>query len=507
MIRSINGFPSDRVPTASNCPHPATSSPPSPILSQATDGRGDNTLADDRCFTDSVPVSKSFTSTRNACKLCAPLGACLAFRGVEGAIPMLHGSQGCATYIRRYMISHFKEPMDIACSNFAEATTVFGGRDNFCVGLENVVRQYQPLMVGIATTCLAETIGEDIPYYLRELRAAATGPLPEIVHVATPSYAGTHAEGFQAAVRAMIDALVKETPRDAEPRTETINLLPGIVSPADIRYLKSIVTDFGFEPTLLPDYSDTLDGPVWTDYQKIPKGGTPLESIRRMGNARATIEFGSTGDPARMGGALLNERFGVARHLLPMPIGVGLTDQFFDALEAITGRPTPQAHQDERGRLIDAYVDAHKYVFGKRVVVYGEQDLVVSLASLLAEIGMTPVLCGSGARTGRLAARIAEIEPDVMAEAQVIEGIDFAEMEERAAAMKPDLVVGNSKGLALSRHLGIPLVRVGFPIHDRVDGPRLLHVGYRGAQQLFDRLANVVIETSQDRSPVGYSYM
>ncbi len=63
-------------------------------------------------------------ATRNACKLCTPLGACLAFAGVEGARTILHGSQGCATYIRRYMISHFKEPIDIASSNFGETSAI-----------------------------------------------------------------------------------------------------------------------------------------------------------------------------------------------------------------------------------------------------------------------------------------------------------------------------------------------------------------------------------------------
>ena len=110
--------------------------------------------------------SEPFVSTRNACRLCAPLGACLAFRGVEGAVPFLHGSQGCSTYIRRYMISHFKEPMDIACSNFGETTAIFGGKQNLRIGLENVVRQYKPQMIGIATTCLAETIGDDVSLYL-----------------------------------------------------------------------------------------------------------------------------------------------------------------------------------------------------------------------------------------------------------------------------------------------------------------------------------------------------
>jgi len=57
-------------------------------------------------------------------------GAALATAGVRGAIPLLHGAQGCATYIRRYLISHFREPMDVASSSFGEAQTVFGGEDN-----------------------------------------------------------------------------------------------------------------------------------------------------------------------------------------------------------------------------------------------------------------------------------------------------------------------------------------------------------------------------------------
>src|SRR5512140_2027040 len=104
----------------------------------------------------------SYVSTTNACKLCKPLGACLAFRGVAGAVPFLHGSQGCATYMRRYIISHFKEPMDIAASNFSETTAIFGGGDNLRVGLRNVTQQYHPALIGVATTCLCETIGEDV---------------------------------------------------------------------------------------------------------------------------------------------------------------------------------------------------------------------------------------------------------------------------------------------------------------------------------------------------------
>jgi nitrogenase molybdenum-iron protein NifN len=146
-------------------------------------------------------------------------------------------------------------------------------------------------------------------------------------------------------------------------------------------------------------------------------------------------------------------------------------------------------------------------VFGKRAVVYGEQDLVVGLASLLAEIGITPALCASGTGTGRLRKQLAAVEADLPGEIAVCEDVDFAQIEARAEQLHPDLVIGSSKGYPLARRAGIPLIRVGFPIHDRIGGPRVVHLGYRGAQQLFDRIANGLIESQQEASKVGYAYM
>src|SRR5260370_8440980 len=97
-------------------------------------------------------VRDPFVATRNACKLCAPLGACLALRGVAGTVPFLHGSQACATYIRLYLISHFREPVDIAVSGFSDATSVFGGADNLRNALNNNARPYHPELIAIATT-------------------------------------------------------------------------------------------------------------------------------------------------------------------------------------------------------------------------------------------------------------------------------------------------------------------------------------------------------------------
>ena len=114
--------------------------------------------------------TSNYVSTTNACKLCTPLGASMAFRGVEGSIPFLHGSQGCATYMRRYIISHFRESIDIASSALGEKNAIYGGGPNLKKGILNVMIKYEPKVVGIATTCLTETIGDNVPMFISEFK-------------------------------------------------------------------------------------------------------------------------------------------------------------------------------------------------------------------------------------------------------------------------------------------------------------------------------------------------
>lgn len=444
------------------------------------------------------------TATQNACKLCNPLGACLAFRGIENSVPFLHGSQGCATYIRRYLISHYKEPIDIASSNFNEETAVFGGSHNLKLGLKNVTQQYKPAVIGIATTCLSETIGDDVPMILKEYRTImGDAPLPIMIFASTPSYQGSHMEGFHAAVRATVKTLAEKGPK-----SDVVNLFPGMISPSDIRYMKEIMSDFGIPFVLLPDYSQTLDGGPWAEYHTIPPGGTTTSAISSTGSAAASIEFGSTLEAAKSAAGYLEENFAVPRHSMALPIGIKATDEFFATLERLSGTPMPEKHLDERRRLVDAYSDGHKYVFGRRVIVYGEEDLVISMAAFLHEIGVVPVLCASGGKSGQMKKRLLELIPG-MDELGITtrEGVDFVDIENEADTLKPDFLIGNSKGFTMSKKHELPLVRIGFPIHDRFGGQRLHHLGYRGTQELFDRIVNTVIEQRQNSSHIGYTYM
>ncbi len=456
---------------------------------------------------------KTYTATRNACKLCAPLGASMAYKGIQGCVPIIHGSQGCATYVRRYMISHFREPVDIASSNFSEESTIFGGGPNLKMALTNVGNQYKPHHIGISTTCLSETIGDDVPQIIQEFRKEQ----PDLSHVglahaATPSYCGSHIDGFHHAIVAVIKNLSDKTLKN-----DKIVLLPGMLSPADYRYLKDVFDFMGQDVILLPDLSESLDNPHWHDYKRIPDGGTTPQELFEIGGSKGFIQFGDVFNRGASAntvskrkietpGSVLSDKYQLKGKTVGMPIGINATDRFFEAVLEMSGKQMPERYEKERGRLVDAYTDGHKYVFEKRAVVYGEEDFVIGLTEFLSEIGVEPVLIATGGKSNVFESIIKE-KLQTGHQPKIMTGADFEEISEQCKDVNPDFIIGHSKGYYISKQLNVPLIRVGFPIHDRIGGQRVKHIGYEGTHELFDRIVNALLEYKQSNNAIGYKYL
>lgn len=445
----------------------------------------------------------NYASSCNACRQCTPLGACLAFKGIEDAVPFLHGSQGCATYIRRYLISHFREPIDIASSSFSEDSAIFGGERNFRRGIGNLTKQYQPRVIGVATTCLSETIGDDVPSFLRHIEkdVETAADQPRLVHVSTPSYTGSHIDGFHEATRAVVSSFAQRGPAN-----DRVALFPGMVSTEDLRSLKADFQAFGLPGVLAPDYSDTMDGPAWDSYHRVSPGGTPIAELERLGGARAVIDFTHCVEDRQLAGAFLQETFGVERYRMPAPLGIEATDRWLDLLASLSGQEIPAHYEEQRGRLIDALVDGHKYLSQIPVAVYGEADHVLGLTAYLSRLGMDLRLVATGGKTRHFEEALQGVLTGDQTP-EILNGVDFRDIEAAVERLEPRLLVGNSKGYTLARRKNLPLLRTGFPIHDRFGGQRLLHFGYAGAQRLLDELINTVITYRQAESDVGWTYV
>ncbi len=436
--------------------------------------------------------------TVNPCKMCMPMGAATALYGIKKCMSILHGSQGCSTYIRRHMATHYNEPVDIASSSLTEEGTVYGGERNLMQGLINLIKVYHPEVIGVATTCLAETIGEDVQRIISNFYEI----YPEyrqvtIIPIASPGYSGTQYEGYMEALYQIVKAVPMNTVRH-----QKVNVVTGQLSPADTRYLKTILDSFGLDYILLPDLSENLDGGYEPEYQKLPAGGTDIREIGKMAGARMTIELSTFAGETKSVGRYLQETYGVPCQVLNLPVGLRDSDRLLKFLKALTGREIPAAIRKERARYLDAMVDSHKYFGEVRAAIYGETDFAYSMVRLCTENGIFPVLTATGSKGDRLKELIREELQGVsdilnIRETIILDEVDFQTIEARAREAKVNLMIGNSDGRRIAGKLGIPLIRRGFPIHDHVGGQRLRILGYEGSLSILDEIANCMIDRKE----------
>jgi len=427
----------------------------------------------------------------NPTRSCAPIGTMLANYGVHGAITINHGSQGCATYPRHQMSRHFREPVEVATTSLTEKTTVYGGKSNLLAALKNVWERFHPTMIVVCSTCLSETIGDDVPGIIDEFVERHPEVTVPILSVKTPSYIGNHTTGFDNFLKEIAANLPDRRKKKGETNGK-INMIPGWVNPGDIRELKHMLREMGLHGLWLTDYSETLDGGYYEPRPPFPRGGTTIEELRSSSKSLATIALQRYvgGEAAR----IYERRYNVPAHVLTMPIGLANTDAFIDTLVEITDHTIPEALQVERARLLDALVDTHMYTTGLRVALYGDPDLLEGLVGLVAEMGMTPAYILTAADTAPWAERMLELTGELGVESEIILKGDLHELHKRIKAHPVDLLIGHSKGKFIADAENIPLVRVGFPVEDRFGYHRRAIVGYNGSIALVDEITNQVFE-------------
>ena len=115
-------------------------------------------------------VAARETLVINPAKICQPIGAILAYKGIHNCMPLTHGSQGCSSYLRMMLARHYREPTIAATSSFTEDSVVFGGRNNLREAVDNIVNIYHPDVLAIHTTCSSETIGDDVSSFMEEIK-------------------------------------------------------------------------------------------------------------------------------------------------------------------------------------------------------------------------------------------------------------------------------------------------------------------------------------------------
>ncbi|MGD9877116.1 nitrogenase molybdenum-iron protein subunit beta [Desulfococcus sp.] len=428
--------------------------------------------------------------TINPAKTCQPVGAMYAALGIHGCLPHSHGSQGCYAYHRSALTRHYKEPVIAATSAFTEGASVFGGQANLLQAIDNIFSVYRPEIVAVHTTCLSETIGDDIPQIINKARAE--GKIPEgryVIHANTPSYVGSHVTGFANMVKAMVDYFAEGDGR----REKTVNIIPGWVEPSDMSEIKRIAAEMEIRIILFPDTDNVLNSPMTGKYKMYPEGGVTVERLKATGSATGTLALGrlASGPAARA----LDVKCKVPCEILNLPIGLQATDAFVDALRRIAGVNVPDTLTIERGRLVDIITDMHGYFYGKRVGLVGDPDQLLSLTQFLVDLDMHPVYIVTGTPAGKkYEAALKALVRDVPGEVRIQVPGDMFLFHQWIKQQGVDLIIGNTYAKYIAKDEDIPFVRYGFPIYDRVGHSYFPTVGYRGGMRLLEKILDALLD-------------
>ncbi len=434
-------------------------------------------------YTPKEMVSRE-TLVINPAKICQPIGAILAYKGIHNCMPITHGSQGCSSYLRMMLARHYREPTLAATSSFTEDSVVFGGRNNLKEAVDNVINIYHPDVLAINTTCSSETIGDDVNSFMGEIKEEEFfDPNVRVVIASTPSYVGSHITGYDNAVKAIVQSFAQKSKPNGK-----LNVIPGFVDPGDIREIKRMLTIMGVSHIIFPDTTDVFDAPLSPKSGGLyPPGGTSIPDLIDAGNSRATIALGRTAGAA--GAVVLKGKFGIPAVIGPMPIGIRNTDAFVMNVSSLMGVTIPAEIEDERGRLVDMMTDAHPHFHAKSLAVFGDPDTVVGLLSIAMEMGMNPVF----ALTGSPDKNFTEVVHSVAPSCEAIIGDTFL-LHQKIKNHSLDMLIGNSFGKLIARAEDIPLVRVGFPITDRANLHYFPIIGYAGAARLVEMIGNTFLE-------------
>ena len=252
----------------------------------------------------------------------------------------------------------------------------------------------------------------------------------------------------------------------------------------------------GVNIVMFPDTSNVLDGPLTGQYKMYPEGGATVAQIKSSGDSIATIGLGHFS--SHVAAATLESKCNVPAAFMELPIGVGATDRFIEALRSYGGVEVPAAVDLERGRLVDLMSDLHQYFHGKRVAVSGDPDQVIALTQLLLELEMKPVYCITGSPGNQFEKRMHELLDGPVPNAKIKQNGDLFELHQWMKQSPVDLLITNTYGKYIARVENVPFVRFGFPILDRAAHRFYPTVGYAGAINLINQMLNAILD-NKDR--------
>lgn len=405
----------------------------------------------------------------NPFKLSQPMGATLAFLGIDKCMPLMHGGQGCTSFTKVFFTRHFCEPIAIQTSAVTDAIAVLDGGDYSIVeSVKNITKKVSPSLIGLHTTGLPETKGDDIRGVARQIEFP-------VVTVNTPDYEGGFESGWALTCKAIIEQMVE--PSESTNDNKLV-LLPHVsLQPIEVEKIKEFIESFGFNVFAVPDLSTSLDGHLGEKQAALSSGGIDVDAIQALGDAGVVISVGDSMQSCATAMQAKNPE--MRHHHFAHLQGLEATDSLVEVLLGETGFLTPPvAVARWRQRLQDAMLDSHFSLGQTRFLVAAEPDQLTGLCQSLHDAG------------GRVTVAISTVGSpqleSIKADKVIVGDLEDAEH----AAAEYDVIIGNFHCESMAHRFNKGLILRGFPNWEQVGNSLKNDVLYEGGCYLLFEAAN-----------------
>jgi len=393
------------------------------------------------------------------------VGAMRIATAMRGLHYVLHAPQG-DTYadLLFTMIERLPQRPPVTYTTFQARDLGGDTAELFKTAAREAYERFAPQAMIVGASCTAELIQDD-PGGLAKALAL---PIP-VVALELPSY--QRKENWGAAET--FYQLVRQLARPVDPATRAgrakkrCNILGptalGFRHRDDLREVRGLIESLGVDINVVA-----------------PLHATPADLIR-LGEADFNVVLYPE---TAMQAAQWLSRSMQQPMTRTVPIGSGATIEFIREVAALAGvDPEPVIAAGSRATWYSRSVDS-TYLTGKRVFVFGDATHAIAAARVAAqELGFTVV--GLGTYSREFAREVREAAKLYGVEALITD--DYLDVEEKVAALQPELVLGTQMERHIAKRLGVPCAVISAPVHVQDFPARYSpQMGFEGAAVLFD---------------------
>ncbi len=399
---------------------------------------------------------------------CKLVGAARAFGGIKDAVTIIHARPGChcGVLLLRALGSN-QNDIRIVSSGFRAQDMVYGAEGRLAAAIRLSYKNFNSSLIAVLNCSAPAIMGDDVEGVVFSLKQEIPA---EIISLSTGGYEGPAWMGYEEALAELTRHMVL-----AEQEREKVNLIgfkqDDIRSSADLLEIQRMLNSISIAVNAVLTNSS-------------------FEEIKNAPKASLNIVLGGDGLESAK---LMEEKFGIPYLIAPYPFGLNNSIDFMERVVEGMNIDSNQefiAKEKERikGRIEKVFLFLEG-IYDTSVAVVGDGGRAFDFAKFLSdELGFNVKVLAITSKNYLTQDREEEDYFDTL----LIEPDRF-EMNEVIKTKGVEMIFGSSMEKKLAFELGVPLLRIFYPVIDEVSISDTPYAGFRGTPHLIENIINSVI--------------